>query len=106
MSNNAQTPRKRWASVVALLALLFAVGICILAALKVRRVGQASALCDWAYRGNVEQVRRLLREGADPNELNALGYAKWGGNHEIIALLERAGAKDKAPWVACAPPKQ
>jgi hypothetical protein len=59
------------------------------------QVSLASALCDAAYQGDVKETRRWLRTGADPNRLNALGYAKRGGNKEVIAMLEQAGAKEK-----------
>jgi hypothetical protein len=78
---------------------LLLVVLCGLTVMTITRraqgVAKASALCDAAQAGNVEKVKRLLREGTDPNQLNALGYAKMGGHKEVIVILEQAGARDK-----------
>ncbi|HZO90607.1 MAG TPA: ankyrin repeat domain-containing protein [Chthonomonadaceae bacterium] len=97
--------RLRRVSVPAAILLTLALVVAVLGSLlvKVWRLARADALCNAAYQGDVLEVQRLLRAGVDPNELNALGYAKWGGHTEVIVLLERAGAKDKVPWVSCAP---
>lgn len=57
----------------------------------------------WAvYKGDVAQVRRLLRAGADPNEPNDYGatpmsLAAVTGNAPIVKLLLAAGASPESP---------
>ena len=65
---------------------------------------QGQALIDAAKKGDLEQIRDLLAQGADVNANNggdetALQHAAWNGNLEVVKVLIDNGADVNATCV-------
>ena len=63
--------------------------------------GASWNLHDPAHRGDVEEVRRCIEEGADPNERDSYGrtplhYAAYYGHVEVVRVLLDEGADPTA----------
>ncbi len=56
------------------------------------------------HSGDLEEVRRLLADGADPNEQSVLWYAAGYGYHEMVSALLKSGADVNAPFQSGATP--
>ncbi len=72
--------------------------LCTAMTINMFRVIRAEALYLAAGSGNVEEVRRLLKEGADPEAEwesgeTALHAAEANGHKEVVKLLKDAGAR-------------
>lgn len=71
----------------------------ILSGLGVYKIDMNESLYSAANSGNLQEVKRLLGRGASPDATwesgeTAIEAARKNGRQDIVALLQKAGAKD------------